>query len=380
MPRTTEWTLAGFALVALSSSVQAQWEPSRKLEIHYINVGQGASTLLIGPNGTRILYDFGKVSGDRDIVPYLRDSVGLAPQQGIHFAFVSHRDTDHYVGYREVVGAGYDVLVANYGPGSPKVSPKITKHWLRPAETTTAGAVRSVPVGLPLALGDGAQAIVVAANGWIYGDPRRAEIQDENDRSIALYVTYKNFQYILDGDLGGGPERCSRHDTQQINVQTRVARSLLNLGLMSPAHGVDVLHVAHHGSESSTPASYYNLMRPEVALISVGLAQGRFRHPRFDVVDGVLLQESNCRFTAPRILEVLQTEDGKAGKSSTGKTSFSGKTIGNIKLVTDGQTEYQITGDNVVHGGQVENPAKPYSRRFDLDEVSVASDVSSGSQ
>jgi competence protein ComEC len=341
------------------------------LEIHYINVGQGGSTLIIGPNGTRILYDFGKVSGDRDIVPYLRDEVGLVPSQGIHFTIVSHRDTDHYVGYREVIQAGYDVLVANYGPGSPKTSAKISERWLEQAEKTTAGAVRPAPVGLPIALGDGAQALIVAANGRVYGEPQPIEVHNENDRSVSLYITYRNFQYILDGDLGGGPEPCSNHQTGQVNVQTTVAQSLLNLGLMTQEHGVDVLHIAHHGSESSTPASYYNLVRPEVGLISVGVRQGRFLHPRTDVVDRILVDGplrdvSSCDLTAPPLAELLQTEDGRAGQSSTGSTSFSGKTIGNIKLVTDGDQEYTITGDNLVHEGGVES-SEPYARTFTLD-------------
>ncbi len=348
------------------------WQPSGMLEIHYINVGQGGSTLIIGPNGTRILYDFGKVRGDRDIVPYLRNNVGLAPAQGLHFSIVSHRDTDHYVGYLEVIKAGYDVLVANYGPGSPKVSSKIKERWLDPAETTTAGAVRPIPVGLPIALGDGAQALAVAANGRVYGDPLPVDFDNENDRSVSLYITYGNFQYILDGDLGGGKESCSEHDTNQVNIQTRVAQSLLNLELMNREHGVDVLHIAHHGSESSTPASYYNLVKPEVGLISVGVKQGNFLHPREDVVDRILLagplrEQTPCDLTAPALVELLQTEDGKEGQSSTGSTSFSGKTIGNIKLVTDGKSEYTITGDNLVHEGGVESD-EPYSRTLTLDE------------
>ena len=359
-------------LPASISFAQALWQPSGKLEIHYINVGQGGSTLIIGPNGTRILYDFGKVSGDRDIVPYLRSKVGLAPQQGLHFTIVSHRDTDHYVGYREVIRAGYDVLVANYDSGSPKTSSKIRQRWLDPAETTTAGAVRPIPVGLPIALGDGARAIVVAANGRIYGDAIPVKFKNENDRSVSLYITYKNFQYILDGDLGGGRERCSKHDTSQVNVQTRVAQSLLNVGLMSEEHGVDVLHIAHHGSESSTPASYFNLVKPEVGLISVGVKQGNFKHPREDVVDVILLSGPSrataaCKLVPP-LIELLQTEDGKAGESSTGRTSFSGKTIGNIKLVTDGQRKYTITGDNLVHEGGVESD-EHYNRTFTLDDA-----------
>lgn len=360
-------------LFVFLNKVNAQFVPSGKLEIHYINVGQGGCTLIIGPNGTRILYDFGKVRGDRDIVPYLREIVRLAPDQGIHYTAVSHRDTDHYVGYREVVEAGYDILVANYGPGSPKTSNKISSRWLTPAEGTTAGAVRPIPVGLAIALGDGAQVLVIAANGRVYGDPTPVNTRNENDRSISLYITYGNFQYILDGDLGGGRESCSNHDTSQKNVQTKVAQSLLNLGLMSEEHGIDVLHIAHHGSESSTPASYFNLVKPEVGLISVGLNQGTFRHPREDVVDAILLdgplrQTVACNLVSP-LVELLQTEDGIEGESSTGKTSFNGKTIGNIKLITDGQREYTITGDNKVHQGSKTESTEPYLRTFQLDEV-----------
>ena len=141
---------------------------------------------------------------------------------------------------------------------------------------------------------------------------------------------------------------------------------------MDEEHGVDVLHIAHHGSESSTPASYFNLVKPEVGLISVGVRQGNFKHPRADVVDGILL-DGPSRFTIacnlePPLIELLQTEDGKEGESSTGRTSFSGKTIGNIKLVTDGKREYTISGDNEVHEGEVES-ATLYNRTFILDEV-----------
>ncbi len=344
-------------------------KPSGLLEIHYINVGQGGSTLIIGPNGTRILYDFGNVSGNRDIVPYLRSIIGSS---AIDYTFVSHRDADHYMGYKEVIEAGYDVTIANYDPGSPKTSSKIRERWLKPAEATTAGAVRPIPVGLAIALGDGAVARVMAANGRIFGDAIPVELSNENDRSISLYITYGNFQYILDGDLGGGREACSNHDTSQVNVQTRIAQSLLDIGLMSEEHGVDVLHIAHHGSESSTPASYFNLVKPEVGLISVGVKQGNFKHPRVDVVDVILLDgdlraTAACNLVAP-LVELLQTEDGKPGESSTGSTSFSGKTIGNIKLVTDGQREYTITGDNQVHEGGLESD-EPYNRTFRLDEV-----------
>jgi beta-lactamase superfamily II metal-dependent hydrolase len=332
------------------------FEPSGKLEVHYINVGQGGCTMIIGPDGTRILYDFGNVSGKRHIIPYLQKAVGLMPEDGFDYSIVSHRDKDHYVGYKALVDKGYDFKVANYGCGSPKeATPLINRSWLNPAQKTTGKAVQTIPVGMRFPLGDGAEALVAASNGNIYKVAERRPVTDENDRSIALYITYKDFQYILDGDLGSGPEECTHHDTRQIDVQTHVARALIDQGLMDEVFGVDVLHIAHHGSESSTSAAYYNLVRPEVGLISVGLKQGTFRHPREDVVDLVLLETPGKKrpdcVKAPPLKALFQTERGAGYQdpdpgqmdrcSSTGCTSFSGQVVGSIKLVTDGK-EYEI--------------------------------------
>ena len=327
-----------------------------RLEVHYINVGQGGANLIVGPNGTRILYDFGAVNGDRDIVPYLRDKVGLGPSDNIHYSIVSHRDKDHYMGYRAVIETGYDITVANYDSGSTKrPSRSMIRNWLKPAELTLAGAVRSIPVGLSINLGDGAEVIVVAANGRIIGERVPIAVPNENDRSVVLLIRYGHFHFLLDGDLGSGPEDCTRHETRQRDIQTRVALALIREGLITVEHGVDVLHIAHHGSESSTSAAYYNYMRPQVGIISVGLKNKRYMHPREDVVDTVLLggQRPEC-VKAPPLEYLYQTEDGEIGCVRTGCSSNNGLSIGNIKLTTDGKAQYDIAGDNVVHGGSAD--------------------------
>lgn len=368
-----------FACVAAVCVVNprlAAFEPSGKLEIHYINVGQGGATLVIGPNGTRILYDFGNVAGETDIVPYLRGTVRLDPSDGLHYTIVSHRDRDHYTGYRGVIESGYDVTVANYGPGSDK-GPSVTmnRNWLTPAaDKTTAGAVRPIPLGLRISLGDGAEAVVVAANGAVLGERRDARARsmekalNENDRSVALFINYGGFDYIIDGDLGAGKDSCAGHKTTQIDVQTRVALALISQKLIDPKRGVDVMHVAHHGSESSTSQAYFDLLMPELALISVGLKQRSFRHPREAVVDKVLIDDGavprpDC-VDAPPVTFVLQTEEGKAGGSGAHRTSFSGRPVGDIKIVTDGRTGYVVSGSGRVHGGNAK-PMPP--THFDLD-------------
>lgn len=344
---------------------------SECLEIHYINVGQGGCTLIVGPNGTRILYDFGKVDGARHIVPYLREAASILPEDGLHIAIVSHRDSDHYMGYKAVVEAGYKVLVANYDSGSPKqVQGTLKSHWFEPATKTAAGAPRSIPVGLRISLGNGAEAIVMAANGRVHGGAT-LDVRNENDRSIALFIHYGNFQYMLDGDLGGGRERCTGHRTAQKDVQTFVAQELLEMGLINEEFGVDVLHIAHHGSESSTPARYYNVMRPEVGLISVGVNQGNFFHPRVRVVERVLLDHGrrpDC-VAAPPLAALFQTEDGARDSSGRNATSFLGLSVGDIVLRTDGVSRYELRGSGRVNPESSVAPRELRQIERPLDET-----------
>lgn len=364
------------AAVLLGSAHRSAWS-GEHLQIHYINVGQGGATLIIGPDGTTILYDFGDVGRGKDIADFMRDVLHIRPEAGIDFAMVSHRDQDHYGGYVDVIDAGYDVRIANFGSGSNKSETRrMRETWLDPAaRRTTAGAVSPIPVGLRIPLGNGAMAYVVAANGRIHGSTERLPYaRHENDRSIVLYVKYREFDYILDGALGSGPEECTQHQTSQRNFQAPVARALIALGWMDPVHGVDLMHVANHGSESSTSAEYFDLVRPEVGVISVGQRQGKFRHPRADVVEKVLLQTdgdpAGC-VRAPPLRALFQTEDGLPGASSTGETSVRGRVIGDISITTDGRREFRVRGSGRTANNRHDDVLRGQGWCFPLDSVPV---------
>lgn len=319
------------------------------LQIHYINVGQGGSTLIIGPDGTTILYDFGHFSGDKRIVPYLLEEAKLLPKDGLDYTIVSHADSDHYHGFKEVINAGYDVRVANYRAKSKKAITKYVKErWITPATKTSAGATRNIPVGLKISIGDGAEVLVAAAGGKIIGQKEPLKIANENDQSIALLIRYKNFHYILDGDLGGGKEKCSQHRTGQKDIQSKVALALIAQKEIPEAHGVDIMHIAHHGSESSTPERYYKLMKPEVGLVSVGFKKNTYTHPRMNVIDNVLMSKSKstCQNKAVPIKFVFQTEEGQEDKNCKDRKCISkkGMVLGDIRVLTDGKKSYAIRG------------------------------------
>jgi beta-lactamase superfamily II metal-dependent hydrolase len=345
------------SLLALPLSAQ-------QLEIHVIDVGWGCSVLVKGPNGTTVLLDGGDTGmGTNRVVPYLQ-SIGIQTTDGLDYIVAGHQHCDHIGGLDEVINAGYDVHVANYYNGSSNTSSCVT-GWNNAAATTTAGAAVSLPVGTVISLGSGATITCVVRNGSIIGGGS-ISVTDENDRSIGLLINYGGFDYIWSSDLGGGSDACTGRSTSQKNIETSVIQAISPGGAnpLISTGGIDVLHVNHHGSESSTNPTYFSTAKPEVALISVGGGQSSgFELPRIKTVDNVLLG-AGC-ISVPTAY-VLQSEDGNPSGSNT---SFSGYSVGNITLTTDGQTTYTVDADGAVTQGSNEYVSAGLPRTFTIDDA-----------
>jgi len=357
----------GMIMFAFSGALRAQ---AQDLEIHYINVQQGQCTLIIGPDGTTILYDAGEeTKGTYEVVPYLQ-ALGITTSQALDYMIVSHRHTDHYRGLTEVIDYGYDVLNI-YDNGSTNYNIYV-QDFLDAAETTTAGEVTAMSLGTVINLGDGATATCVAVNGSVIGTGAIAGGQDnENDRSICLLIQYGDFDFLVTGDLGGGADDydCTGRSTSQVNMETPMVRAIMPAGsnpLLSQ-YGVEIVHVGHHGSESSTNSDYMNILTPGVACISVGPGQGdNWYHPRIDVVENVLLAGVSC-ITAPAAL-VLQTEEGYP----TGeKTSYAGYSVGDIVITTDGDNSYTVSASGAVSQGSDERTSAGLPVTYYFEEYSA---------
>src|SRR5262249_30078854 len=142
--------------------------------------------------------------------------------------------------------------------------------------------------------------------------------------------------------------------------------------LLSP-EGVDVLHVNHHGSESSTNSDYMNLLKPEVAIIAVGSGQGpNFHLPRKNVVENVLLaQATDCILVPPAL--VLQTEQGCSDEKCESRPliSTAGYSVGDITITTDGIAEYRIDATGRVLQGPDQRDEVGLPLVLPLDEVAA---------
>jgi beta-lactamase superfamily II metal-dependent hydrolase len=365
--RLTRSILGIVLLLAVSPLLLGQ-----QLEIHYIDVGWGGSVLVKGPDGTTVLLEAGNTGkGTQYVVPYLQ-SIGIQPANGLDYMIGGHQHCDHIGGLDEVINAGYNVRVKHYSNGSSYASTCVD-GWNAAAATTTAGAPVAMPVGTVIQLGNGAKITCVARNGSIIGGGSVA-VSDENDRSIALLIQYGGFDYLWASDLGGGSDSCTGRSTAQLNVETSVIQAISPGGAfpLISAGGIDVLHVNHHGSESSTNPDYFNLADPAVAVIGVGDGESSgWDLPRIDVVEHVLLAQSASCITAPPTF-VIQTEEGAPVGSLA---SHAGYCVGNIKITTDGLNLFTVSADGAVHQGPNELTASGLPRSFTLDNGAPAPDT-----
>ncbi|MCK4760845.1 MAG: lamin tail domain-containing protein [Candidatus Aminicenantes bacterium] len=349
-------------LTVFSSAMWAQ-----NLEIHYINVQQGQSTLIIGPDGTTLLYDGGyEFKGTTEVIPYLQ-SIGIDTSQAFDYVIASHMHTDHFMGLTETMNYGYDALNV-YVNGSDYYNVYV-QDFFDAADGTTAGGVTTMALGQTINLGGGATATCVAVDGSVIGVGAIPDGQlNENDRSICLLIQYGDFDFLVTGDVGGGSDdyECTGRSTSQVNIETPLVQAIMPGGAypMLSSYGVEVAHVSHHGSESSTNSDYMNLLTPAIAPVCVGDNQGSgWYHPRIDVVENVLLAQAVC-VTAPPAL-VLQTQEGDPAGSTT---SFAGYCVGDIVITTDGLLTYNVSATGAVSSGPDERSAAGLPAAFNLDE------------
>lgn len=115
-------------------------------------------------------------------------------------------------------------------------------------------------------LGDQARMDALAGNGFVRGGKNKQVpgSNSENERSLTFLITKNRFNFLIGGDLTG-------HDG--VIGQARDNAKLEEaLGRYLHRHGVkvDVLHVNGHGSPHSAEWQFLKLVRPKVAIISVG--------------------------------------------------------------------------------------------------------------
>lgn len=116
------------------------------------------------------------------------------------------------------------------------------------------------------------------------------ETNSANENSLVLYTKFGDKGFMFTGDIG---------------VETE--RQIMN---MYPSLTVDVLKVGHHGSNTSTSASFLEHYQPKYGLISAG-RRNSFGHPTKNVIDTLIENEVNIfRTDKQGAVQYKYTEEG----------------------------------------------------------------------
>jgi competence protein ComEC len=241
---------------------------SGTLDIYWIDVEGGASTLFVTPAGQSVLMDAGFDGfNDRDaarIEQIVKKEAGL---QQLDFVLVSHFHADHAGGLRALskrvkIGAFVDhgdSVEGQTGAGGP-----LWDEYRQIAGTRR----RTVKPGDRLPL-KGVELVIVAGHGQVLPAPLadaqpnqlcesfkpQAEDRGENGRSLGYLLRDGKFEFVNLGDLSW-------------NFQHRLACPVNLLGR------VDLFQVTHHGVRDDLLPQQMWPMTPTVAVMNNGPAKG----------------------------------------------------------------------------------------------------------
>lgn len=280
----TVFFLAGCNSQLASSSKQTNslnLENGDSLKVHYIDVGQGDSTLFqVLDNGKEytLLIDAGDFTGN-EVVEYLQAN----EIDKINVAIGTHPDADH-IGQLDRVIEGFAV----------------DEVWLSGNTSNSDTFHRLLEA--------------IDKNNVVYEEPRMGDqfelgpIQIEvlypklisgkaNEESISLKLTYDEISFVFTGDA----EKKNEIEMIESGANLRA----------------DFLHLGHHGSNTSTGERFLQAVKPAVAIYSAG-KDNSYGHPHEEVVS--LVQNSGIKLYGTDVDgTIVVTTDGKAYTIETKK-------------------------------------------------------------
>ncbi|WP_336000159.1 lamin tail domain-containing protein [Halorientalis halophila] len=257
------------------------------LSVHFINVDQGSSTLVVGPNNETILIDSGDWQDDGEyVLEYLRDN----DMERIDHLVTTHADADHIGGHAAVidyfeteadgVGAVYDPGITSSSQTYERYLDAIEEHDVTLYQTRAGDGISF----------EGASVDVLAPpDGYVANG-------DRNENSIVLRVAHGGSSFLLPGDAGPEGEEYLVDEYE----------SALN---------VSVLQAGHHGSDTSSSAALLDAATPRLAVISSAY-DSQYGHPDEAVLDRLTSRSIQTYWTATHG-DVVLTSNGSAIEVAT---------------------------------------------------------------
>lgn len=230
--------LISFVLIPTTASVGAK---NVEMKIHYIDVGQGDSTLIETPNGKRILMDGGPPEAGDKVLNYLkRNRINR-----IDLVIATHPDIDHIGGLIAIIKKIEVKKVLDSG-----------KSYHTQTYRTYMNEIKKNDI--PFSSANQEDYIMLDPSVFIQIlNTSESNKDTNNESSIVLNVIYDEVSFLFMADVGIEQERKMM---KQYDLEA------------------DILKVGHHGSNTSSSKDFIEAVQPRMAILTYS-KNNDFGHP-----------------------------------------------------------------------------------------------------
>ena len=280
MSSTIYCVLSLFCVLCLASSKSApSWARDRAPEvaIHFIDIGQGDSALIVGPTGKTVLLDTGPSKSWGALSAYL-DALKI---NKIDLLINSHPHADHIGNAARALERYQIKRVLDSGFVHP------IRAYRNMLETIKAHNVKLILArkGREIGIGGGAKIEVLGPQDPLISNSR----SDPNSNSIIFRLTYKGRAALFTGDAEAETERRLLTDPKRLRA--------------------DLLKVAHHGSAHASSRAFLRAVTPRHAVVSCG-SNNRYGHPAPETLGALKEAQAQVWVTASAGSIVATTRGG----------------------------------------------------------------------
>ena len=293
------------ALIVISVFVLA-FRIKPELSVNALSVGQGACNVIYGRDIPTIMVDGGS-SDVKDVYKYrIRPFLLSNGISEIDYLFVTHPDTDHISGVKELlsdelkevnvkhqfvsVEDGIEIIMGSKektGDGhslSPRNDEKTGfekadfVHIISKGDRIENGSITIECLspenkGVSVPGSEGGNLVSRSGGGTsVQGSGADKSLESLNDMSIVLKVVYENdrnhFSMLYTGDISSEVEQALINDSQ----------------IKDKLKDIDYLSVPHHGSKYSSCEQFVNTVNPKVSVISAG-KNNSYGHPHNETLE-----------------------------------------------------------------------------------------------
>ena len=348
VPRWYEVRLpdGGTGYVSKTWTVAVDVDGEGVVRVHFIDVDQGAATLLEFPCGAVMIDAGGRgSSANRHLIEYLDVFFARRTDLGGRLAalYITHAHFDHDANLRQVAqrfriggfiyNGATDARISTMVQSASSAQPPIPVTIVADEQFQTLGDRGFTDDVVDPVDCAGVDPQIRVLSGGRRSNPGwdQREFQNPNNHSLVVRVDYGDASFLFTGDL----------ETPAIgDLVTRYGGSQLL--------DVDVFAVGHHGADNGTTEPMLLAMTPEIAVIPVGeptvrvpMSAWDHGHPRKAMIEMLERAISRRRMPAVNIM-VFEGQEGQTSARRVTDAIYATSRDGDIVIIASPQGMLQV--------------------------------------